>query len=194
MKILEPNWQEQDLRDSEYIRNLHPVFETVLDTYENVSLPPYVTGHITLWDVLQKIRYNLIKDINPQMFLTPKYDDGVKNTVYDELKEELPAICYNASFKEYKNLKNTKEIHNLMFLDIDNFSTREEALAYKAEIISKYNWILACSLSLSKIGLHIIIWVDNIFGNKDFNRKYDYISKQYFDNKLDIVNIPTTAL
>ncbi len=185
MKTLEPNWQELDLRDSEYIRNLHTVFDTKLDTFANVSDAPYVTGHITLWDVLQKIKYNLAQGINLQMYLTPKYVNGKKNTVYDELKEELPAICYNASFNGYKSLKNTKAIHNLMFLDIDGFTSREEALAYKADIIKKYDWILACSLSLSKIGLHVIIMVDKIVDSRDYNSKYDYISKEYFNGGLD---------
>jgi len=184
MKLLEPNWQELDLQDLEYTQNLHPIFDTVLDTYHNVK-DPHVKGHITLWDALQKIRYNLGQDINPQMYLTPKYVNNVKNTVYDELKEKLPAICYNASFNGYKNLKNTKAIHNLMFLDIDNFSSREEALAYKAEIINKYDWILACSLSLSKIGLHVIVMVDSITDSNDYNRKYEYISTTYFNNGLD---------
>jgi len=184
MALLEPNWQEQDLRDSEYIRNLHPVFDTVMDTYKNVKAPK-VTGHITLWDVLQKIKYNLGQGIMPQMFLTPKYVDNVLNPVYDNLKEKQLAICYNASFNRYKNLSNTKKIHNLMFLDIDNFSTSEEALAYKTEIFRKYDWILACSLSLSKIGLHVIVMVDKITGSRDYNRKYDYISKEYFCGGLD---------
>lgn len=177
--------QELDLRDSEYIGNLHPVFDTVLDTYKNVSDPPYVTGSITLWDVLQKIKYNLIYDIEPQMYLTNKYVDNSLNPVYDELKEKQPAICYNASFHGYKNLKNTKTIHNLMFLDIDNFSSKEEALAYKTEIISRYDWILACCLSLSKIGLHVIVMVDKITNSNDYNRKYDFISKTYFNGGLD---------
>lgn len=185
MKLLEPNWKELSLEEMQFIQNLHPVFDTELDTYKNVSTPPYVTGHITLWDALQKIKYNLIKDINPKMYLTPKYVDNVKNTVYDELKEELPAICYNASFNRYKNLKNTKAIHNLMFLDIDNFSTKQEALSYKAEIVKKYDWILACSLSLSKIGLHIIVMVDKITDHDDFNIKYDLISNNYFEGSLD---------
>jgi len=186
MSYYESYQSELDQQEFEFRINLHPVFETVLDTYANVKDAPHITGHITLWDALQKIRYNLFQDITPQMFLTQKYVDGIFNDEYDDLKEHLPAICYNASFHGYKKLKNIKKIHNLMFLDIDNFSTKEEALAYKAEIIRKYDWILACNLSLSKIGLHVITMVDKITDSDDYNRKYVYISKEYFYSGLDL--------
>lgn len=177
--------QELDLQDMEYVQTLNPIFDTVLDTYSNVTDAPHVTGNITLFEALQKIKYNLGQDVSPEMFLNEKYLDGRLNQEYVKEKEKMPAVCYNAAFKRYKNLKNTKEIHNLMFLDIDNFSSKQEALDYKTEIINKYKWILACSLSLSKIGLHIIAKVDRIVDSKDFNRKYDYISQTYFNGRLD---------
>ena len=173
-----------ELLKLEYDKDFPAVFGTVLDTYENVSKPT-VKGQVYLWEVLQSIQYNFCQDISVSTYLTPKYFNGRKNTKYDKIKEGLPAVCYNARFDGYKNLKNLKSINNLMFLDIDDFSSREEALAYKKEIITKYDWIIACNLSLSRLGLHIIIMVDKIHSNPDFNRKYDYLSKTYFDSMLD---------
>ncbi|MBN2835693.1 MAG: hypothetical protein JXR48_12095 [Candidatus Delongbacteria bacterium] len=180
----------EKLIDFEYLKfiyregNLHDVFGTKLDTYSSID-NPNVIGHIYLWELLQKIKYNLIYDIDCTTFLTDKYVEGSRNNEYDKIKAKLPATCYNATFNKYKNLANTKSITNLMFLDVDDFSSKEEALKYKSEITEKYDWIISCNLSLSKLGLHIIILVDRIFDNNDFNKKYDFISKTYFNGKLD---------
>jgi hypothetical protein len=178
------------LQDFEYLKfqnnkeNLHDVFGTVLDIFPHVT-GATVTGQVYLWDALQKIKYNLAYDIAPDTYLLNKYVNGKRNTAYDERKKQLPAICYNARFNGYKNIDHIKSITNLMFLDIDDFPTREAALDYKDLIIKKYDWIIACNLSLSKSGLHIIALVDIIHGNKDYNEKYDFISNTYFDSRLD---------
>lgn len=169
---------------SQYDKDLHDVFGTVLDTFPDIK-GANVQGQIYLWELLQKIKYNFLQDIDVDTFLLNKYLNGRRSTEYDHRKEQLPAICYNARFKGYKDLDHLKTINNLMFLDIDDLGSKEEAIDYKNHIIEKYNWILACNLSLSKIGLHVIIMVDKIINNKDFNYKYDYISKVYFDSKLD---------
>jgi len=164
--------------------NLHNIFGTVLDTFPHIS-GATVTGQIYLWDVLQKIKYNLAYDIQPDTYLLHKYVNGIKNTAYDERKVQLPAICYNARFNGHKDTDHLKSITNLMFLDIDDFQSRELAMDYKQKIISRYDWVVACNLSLSKIGLHIIALVDRIKDNDDFNDKYDFISSRYFDGLLD---------
>lgn len=179
-----------ELQEFEYVKvlyeidNLHPVFGTVLDTFENLSTA-HVQGHIYLWEVLQQIKVNFLTNIDVETFLTPKYLNGIKNPVYDKLKVNQSAVCYNATFNGYKDLKHLKSITNLMFLDIDDFSCEEQAIEYKNEIINKYDWIVACSLSLSRMGLHIIALVDKIYDNEDFNKKYDFISAKYFNKRLD---------
>jgi len=72
-----------------------------------------------------------------------------------------------------------------MFLDIDDFPTQAEALDYKKMITAKYSWILACNLSLSRLGLHVIALVDYIQDSTDYTNKYKYISSTYFGNRLD---------
>ena len=178
-----------ELMDFEYLKfqydkDLHDVFGTVLDTFPAMT-GATVQGQIYLWELFQKIKYNLLDDIDVNTFLTHKYVNGRRNSVYDKIKKKLPAVCYNARFDGYKNLNNIKSKTNLMFLDVDDFNSKEEALAYKTMIIHKYDWILACNLSLSRLGLHIIIMVDKIYDNNDFNNKYDYINLYYFNNRLD---------
>jgi len=179
-----------ELQNFEYLKfqyhkeNLHDVFGTVLNSFPHIT-GATVTGQIYLWDVLQRIKYNLASDIEPETYLLHKYIDGVRNTAYDQRKEQLPAICYNARFNGYKDTKHLNAVTNLMFLDIDDFPTQAEALDYKKMITAKYSWILACNLSLSRLGLHVIALVDNIQDSTDYTNKYKYISSTYFGNRLD---------
>jgi hypothetical protein len=73
-----------ELQDFEYLKfqcdkeNLHDVFGTVLDTF------PYITGatiqgQIYLWELLQKIKYNLLQHIDVNTFFTNKYIDRERN-------------------------------------------------------------------------------------------------------------------
>ena len=179
-----------ELQNFEYLKfqyhkeNLHDVFGTVLDTFPHIT-GATVTGQIYLWDVLHKIKYNLAYDIDPSTYLLDKYIDGIRNTAYDQRKEQLPAVCYNARFYGYKDTKHLNAVTNLMFLDIDDFPTKEEALDYKKRIITNYSWIVACNLSLSRLGLHVIALVDKIQNSTDYTNKYKFISSTYFENKLD---------
>lgn len=182
-----------ELQDFNYVKclyendNLPDVFGTVLNTFPDIT-GATVTGQIYLWELLQKIKYNFAEDIDVEHLLTDKYINGAKNPVYEEKKKKLPAVCYNAVFKGYKNIENVRHVTNLMFLDIDDFGSINEVTEYKNHITQKYDWIVACNLSLSRLGLHVIILVDNITGNNDFNSKYDYISSTYFDKMLDPVS------
>ncbi len=180
MEIIEIN----DNFIPDYPEEYHPIYDIKLDTFKNIK-SANIGGEIQLWDLFQNIKYNLNRGVAPNVFLTPKYYDGTRNPEYDNIKNELETVSYNARFNGYKNLANLSQINNIMFLDIDDFTTKEETLSYKSEIVKKYDWFLACSLSLSRLGLHVIIYVDDILNNKDFNKKYDYINKTYFEGRLD---------
>jgi VirE N-terminal domain len=175
-----------ELHDFEYLKYqygkpyLHDVFATVLDTFPSIT-DAHIDGQIYLWELLQGIKYNM----NVNVTLTPKYLNDARNNRYDNIKSKLPAICYNANYDGYKDLKHLISPTNLMFLDIDDFNSIEEALAYKNLITLRYDWILACNLSMSRLGLHIIIFVDKIIDNTDYNRKYDFINTEYFEGNLD---------
>ncbi len=182
-----------ELQDFDYIRfkyhkeELSEVFGTILNTFPNIT-GATVTGQIHLWELLQKIKYNFAENIDVEHLLTNKYIAGAKNPVYEVKKKQLPAVCYNAVFNGYKSIENVRHVTNLMFLDIDDFGSYDEVVEYQNYITQKYDWIVACNLSLSRLGLHVIILVDNITGNHDFNSKYDYISTAYFDGMLDPVS------
>lgn len=164
--------------------NLSDIFMTMVDTYTCVANPK-VSGQINLWELFQEIKYNMTDDVALDPIINPKYVDGRKNPVYDKNKIQLPTICYNANFNTYKDIEHLIAPTNLMFLDIDDFNTNEEALAYKNFITLRYDWIVACNISLSRLGLHVIIQVDKIHNNDDYNYKYDFISRVYFNEKLD---------
>lgn len=165
--------------------NLSGIFDYELNTFNSIS-EPKVTGNISLYDLLTQIKYKFLNGMSIDEYLTPKYIDGKPNQVFKDIKEKKKTVCYNATFNKYKDEKNLKAPTNLMFLDLDHFNSKEEALEFKKMIIKKYDWIVSCNLSISKLGLHIIILVDKIVDNKDFNRKYDTINHFYFESKLDI--------
>ena len=179
-----------DNKEFEYFKyvsgkeKLSHIFDYELNTFESVSKPK-VTGNISLYDLLTQIKYNLLNGMSIEEYLTPKYINGIKNGLFTKIKEEKKTVCYNATFNGYKDDKNLKAPTNLMFLDLDHFKSKEEALEYKEMIVSKFDWIVACNLSFSRLGLHIIILVDKIIDNDDFNMKYDFISTVYFEGKLD---------
>lgn len=178
--------------DYYYFRQSLPeLFNIELDLYSSV-FNSNVTGSIKMYELFEKIKYNLIYDITPEHYLLNKYLNGKKNPEYELTKTKLKTVCYNASFNAYKNLANLRYINNLMYLDIDGFKSKEEALAYKNEIVKKYDWVIACYRSLSKIDLHVIINVDRIRDNDDYNEKYKYINEHYFDNKLDLNSLSLT--
>jgi len=163
---------------------LDPVFETLIDVIDSVKNPE-VIGRMSLIDIFDFIKRG-------HLF----YPESVKKIIslrnnpkgqqkYDEIKTSMPACCYNACFHNYKKLENIYYITNLMFLDVDGFGSREDALEYKNTIIKKYDWIIACYESISRTGLHIVIKVDRILDNQDFNEKYEYINKTYFSDRLD---------
>lgn len=169
----------QYIRHETEKEHLNKVFATKLDVFEKVG-DPSVKGQVYLYDLLRHIRYN----IHPSVMLTPKYIDRKKNPDYDKQKTEMEAVCFPARFNKYKNLKNLRSINNLMFAEID-FDSRNEAKAYKNRITLHYDWIVACYFSLSQQGLHILIKMDQIHDNDDYNTKYDIISKKFFQGKLD---------
>jgi len=164
--------------------NLSEIFDCKLDTYNHV-FSSEVIGNTSLYDLLMQIKYNLTHDISVNDFLTPKYFGDKSNPAYQTIKNSKPTTCYNATFYGSKKLENLNAVTNLMFLDIDHFKSTAEALEYKETIIRKYDWIVSCNLSLSRVGLHVIVLVDKITGNEDFNIKYDIINLFYFDGILD---------
>ncbi len=179
------NYDFEDFKTISGTDDLPDFWDTQLNTFANISDAPKVTGNISLFDLLYGIGHNFINLTDYKDYLTPKYVDGVLSSAYTKIKYNSNSVCYNATYNGYKALKHLKTITNLMFLDIDDFKSREEALEYKEKIISKYDWIISCNLSLSRLGLHILILVDRIIDNEDYNRKYDCISAMYFDNRLD---------
>lgn len=180
-----------DQFDFEYLKfqygkeNLSNVFNVELDLFPSVKTNKPSGQRINLYELFQKIRSNLIHEITPTVLLTNKYVDGENNDRYGEIKETLPVVCYNATFRGSKSNNNVDQITNLMFLEIDDLESKQDAEELKLELTKKYKWIVACYHSLSKLGLHLIIAVDAIHSSDDFKQKYEYINEQYFNDQLD---------
>ncbi len=178
--IYEDPWHYlQHIRHETKKDHLSEVFATKLDFFEKVN-DPTVKGQVYLYDLLRDIGYN----INSSIMLTPKYIDKKINPEYEKQKLVMEAVCYPAQFNKYKILDNLKTINNLLFAEID-FESKKQAKDYKDRITLHYDWIVACYLSLSRLGLHIIVKVDHIHNTEDYNIKYDLISKKFFQGKLD---------
>lgn len=165
--------------------NLSIIFDQELDLFPSVKTNKPSGQRINLWELFQKIRYNLKDEITPTVLITNKYLHGEKNEQYSKIKGTLPAICYNATFKGTKSNKNIEKITNLMFLEIDDLESKVDAEEYKQELIKKHKWIVACYRSLSGLGLHLVIAVDHIEDSEDYKWKYHYVSEHYFNSQLD---------
>ena len=171
-------------------KDLPDVFFTELDTFTSIK-DANVTGTIIFHELLMEIKYGLKYDFTESGELINKLMLGTKNPVYTEVKLKKPAVTYNARFDGYKNTKHLHKPTNLMFLDMDGFTSKHEAEACRSYFLDKnlgggWDWIVSCSLSLSRIGLHFIIWVDEIIDSEDYMRKYEFINETYFENKLDL--------
>ena len=162
------------------------IFQTKLDLFKNHKTS-LVNGEKTLLEIIDVIS-GVSKNTIPYKFI-----NGVKNLEYDKYKAKVQTICYNANFSFKKKIENLINPTNLMFLDKDGFKTKEDAIKYRNEIMTKYNWIIFSNLSLSGIGLHIVISIPDLYSVEDtsfeknvkFNLAYDYISETYFENNLD---------
>lgn len=185
------NQNIMDQFDFEYMKfqygkeNLSNIYDQQLDLFPSVKTNKPTGQRINLWELFQKVKYNLADEITPKVLLTHKYVNGEKNDDYTQIKETLPAVCYNATFRGTKSNKNIEQITNLMFLEIDDLESKQDAEEYKQELIKKYKWIVACYRSLSGLGLHLVIAVDHINDPDDYKYKYEYISDQYFNSQLD---------
>lgn len=171
-------------------RDLPDVFFTELDTFSSIK-DANVTGTITLHELLMEIKCGYKYDFTESGELINKLILGEKNPIYDVMKKKKPAVTYNARFNRYKNTKHLLAPTNLMFLDMDGLSSKHEAEACRSYFLDKnlgggYDWIVSCSLSLSRTGLHFVVWVDEIIDSEDYIRKYEFLNETYFENKLDL--------
>lgn len=181
--------------DKEYYKylighDLPDIFFTELDVFTSIK-DANVSSTITLHELLMEIKYGYKYDFTKSGELINKLIQGKKNPVYEVMKKKKPAVTYNARFNKYKDTEHLLSTTNLMFLDMDGFSSKHEAEACRSYFLDKnlgggYDWIVSCSLSLSRIGLHFVVWVDEITDSKDYIRKYEFLNETFFENKLDL--------
>jgi hypothetical protein len=90
-------------------------------------------------------------------------------------------------FKKYLNACYAPNEYNgnstgFIYLDIDGFQSTEEAVIHRNSVV-KHPFVAACWLSLSNLGLSILVKVDNL--TKDnYDHYYDQLNL-FFENRLD---------
>lgn len=128
------------------------------------------------------------KDPNHQDMLRKTYE--MEKPERDKFKiKHFPAIAPTAYFKGGGSSKFIKEYRPYIFLDIDGFKTREEALVALA-VLKEYflPHLIYADLSVSQKGIHLVIHVDEIKSEKDYFKWWDYLQrlvKEQFDLNLD---------
>ena len=100
----------------------------------------------------------------------------------NELKKELPAICFSGTFNK-RNDKSLLEHSGLICLDFDGYKTNKELLQEK-EKLSKNKYIYSVFVSPSGKGLKALVKIPPIVENhkRYFKSLQKYLDSPYFDS------------
>ena len=85
----------------------------------------------------------------------------------NELKKQLPAICFSGVFSK-RNDSSIQEHSGFMCLDFDNYEKRKEMLSDK-ENLQKNRYVYSVFISPSGQGLKVIVKIPNDAENPDTN-------------------------
>lgn len=100
----------------------------------------------------------------------------INRTAYDQIKQ--------TTIEAYHPNELDGVSTGFIYLDVDDFDSTEDAVAYRQQIINKFpDLITLCWLSVSNLGLSILIKVENLT-KSNYNEYWDVLN-QLFDCKLD---------
>ena len=125
--------------------------------------------------VLDRIRDGSSKDI------IKKIRHEKNKTIRNELKRELPAICFSGKFK--KRADNALLVHSgLICLDFDGYEKQKDLLHDK-ETFSKNSYVFSVFISPSGNGLKVLVKIPSDQDNhvNYFNSLEKYFDSKYFD-------------
>jgi len=144
-------------------QNVITIFKNIKDTTQPFHLP--------VNDIIDRIRdgrsEELIKKIRTEK-------DKKK---INELKQQLPAICFSGKFNK-RNDDSILEHSGLICLDFDNYDNQKK-LHYHRETLIKDEYVYCVFISPSGKGLKVLIRVPS---DIDMHVKYFASLQQYFDS------------
>ena len=142
---------------------------TIFKSVKDISTPFFVTPDY----VFNKIRAGSVKD------LVKKIRKEQNKSDRNQLKLQLPAICFSGEFKT-RNKNGLIKHSGLICLDFDSFASMDELNAYKEQVINN-EYTYSCFISPSGNGLKVVVKIPPCTSDEH---------EQYFIALCDAFNIP----
>ena len=136
---------------------------------------------ITPYHVELDLILNRIKDGSDSKVLVQKIRKEKKKLERNELKKQLPAICFSGTFN--KRADNSLIIHSgIICLDFDGYPNFKLLMEDK-ESLSKNKYVYSVFVSPSGNGLKVLVKIpqDSENHTKYFNSLENYFNSEYFD-------------
>ena len=136
---------------------------------------------ITPYHVELDIILNRIKDGSDSKVLVQKIRKEKKKSQRNELKKQLPAICFSGTFN--KRADNSLIVHSgIICLDFDGYPNFKVLMEDK-ESISNNKYVYSVFVSPSGNGLKVLVKIpqDSENHTKYFNSLENYFNSEYFD-------------
>mgnify|MGYP003646332591 CR=1 FL=1 len=146
---------------------------TIFQSIKDTSTP----FHRDISEILERIKNgtgntkDLIKNIRSEKNKTER----------QELKKQLPAICFSGKFTK-RNDTSLVEHSGIICLDFDGYQKKKDLLSAK-QVFSENNYVYAVFLSPSGNGLKVIVRIPQDEENhiNYFNSLQTYFNSEYFD-------------
>ena len=138
------------------------IFKNIKDTTQPFHLP--------VKEIIERISNGTSEDLIKRI-RTEKDKKRI-----NELKQELPAICFSGKFNK-RNDDSILEHSGLICLDFDNYDTQKKLHQHREELISD-EFVYCVFISPSGKGLKVLIKVP---ADVDNHVKYFMALQQYFD-------------
>ena len=125
--------------------------------------------------ILDRIKQGASKD------LIKKIRKEKEKTVINELKQQLPAICFSGKFNKRTDSSLIKH-SGLICLDFDGYKKQKDLLEVK-ELYSKDNFVYSIFISPSGKGLKVLVKIpDDVDNHKNyFNALDEHFNSEQFD-------------
>lgn len=143
----------------------------IVTLFKNIreTSTPY---HLDIGDVLKRIQRGDSKD---KIVAIRNEKDKQKR---QELKKNLPSICFSGTFRERAAKKIIKH-SGIICLDFDDFQNIDQLIDFRTSFIQD-KFVYCCFISPSGRGLKVLVKIPS---EKHNHKKYFEALKEYFDTK-----------
>ena len=144
---------------------------TIFQNIKDTSTP----FHRDVMSILMRVKDGTSKD------LVKKIRSEKNKTERNELKKQLPAICFSGTFNK-RNDNALLEHSGLICLDFDGYD-KQKALLEDKEMLSKNKFVFSVFVSPSGNGLKVLVKIPADAENHQnyFNSLEKYLNSPYFD-------------